>query len=138
MAEQMKPTDMLPLVTEIISAHLSANQVPAAELPDLIRQIYGALADASSGNAGPKPHGDPAVSIKKSVTPDFIVCLEDGKQCKMLKRHLRTAHDLSMDEYRKRWNLPWDYPMVAPNYARKRSRLAKQIGLGTQPRRKRA
>ena len=137
MAEQMKPTDMLPLVTEIISAHLSANQVPAAELPDLIRQVYGALADASSGEAGPRPLGGPAVAIKRSVTPDFVICLEDGKQCKMLKRHLRTAHDLSMDEYRKRWNLPWDYPMVAPNYARKRSRLAKQIGLGTQPRRKR-
>src|ERR1700756_2384822 len=99
MAEQMNPTDLLPLVTEIISAHLSSNRVPAAELPDLIRQVYGALADASSGEAGPQPHGDPAVSIKKSVTPDFVICLEDGKQCKMLKRHLRTAHDLSMDEY---------------------------------------
>ncbi len=138
MAEETKPTDLLPLVSEIISAHLSSNKVPPEDLPDLIRQIYGALAGASSGQEGPKPHGDPAVPIKKSVTPDFIVCLEDGLKWKMLKRHLRTAHDLSMDEYRKRWNLPWDYPMVAPNYARKRSRLAKQIGLGTKPRRKRS
>src|SRR6266481_7242483 len=135
MAEEIKPAELLPLVTEIISAHLSSNKVPAADLPDLIRQIYGALVEASSGQAGTKPHGAPAVPIQKSVTPDFIVCLEDGLKWKMLKRHLRTAHDLSMDEYRKRWNLPWDYPMVAPNYARKRSRLAKQIGLGTKPRR---
>ncbi len=137
MTEQTKPTELLPLVTEIIHAHLSHNQVPAAELPDLIRQIYGALADASTGEAGPQPHGEPAVPIKKSVTPDYVVCLEDGKQCKMLKRHLRTAHAMSIEEYRHRWGLPGDYPMVAPNYAKKRSRLAKQIGLGTKRRRKR-
>src|ERR1700751_6123863 len=137
MAEQMKPTDMLPLVTEIISAHLSANQVPAAELPDLIRQVYGALADASSGEAGPQPHGDPAVPIKKSVSPDFVICLEDGKRFKMVKRHLRTAHNFSIEEYRHRWGLPGDHPMVAPNYAKKRSRLAKAAGLGTRPGRKR-
>jgi predicted transcriptional regulator len=137
MAEQMKPTDMLPLVTEIISAHLSANQVPAAEVPDLIREVYGALAGASSGEVGPQPHGDPAVAIKKSVTLDFVICLEDGKRCKMLKRHLRTAHNFSIEEYRHRWGLPGDYPMVAPNYAKKRSRLAKAAGLGTRPGRKR-
>jgi len=137
MAEEIKPAELLPLVTEIISAHLSSNKVPAADLPDLIRQIYGALVEASSGQAGPKPHGAPAVPIKKSVTPDYIVCLEDGLKWKMLKRHLRTAHAMSIEEYRTHWGLPGDYPMVAPNYARKRSRLAKQIGLGTQPRRKR-
>jgi predicted transcriptional regulator len=137
MTDQPKPTELLPLVTEIIAAHLSSNKVPATELPDLIRQIYGALAEASTGETGPTPHGDPAVPIKKSVTPEFVICLECGKQASMLKRHIRTAHGMSIEEYRHRWELAANYPMVAPNYAKKRSRLAKQIGLGTQARRKR-
>jgi len=120
----------------VVGAHLGNNKVPSGELPQLIREVYEAFAGVSAGELGPKPHGERAVPIKKSVTPDYVACLEDGKHWKMLKRHLRTAHQMSIEEYRQRWGLPFDYPMVAPNYARKRSRLAKQIGLGTRPRRK--
>jgi len=130
-------TDLLPLASDIVAAHLSNNKVPSSELPELIRNVVQALAGASAGEPAPTPRPDPAVSIKKSVTPDFIVCLEDGKKLKMLKRHLRTAYKMTPDDYRARWQLPSDYPMVAPNYAKKRSKLAKAIGLGTKPRRKR-
>ena len=134
MTEQPKPADLLPMVSSVVGAHLGNNKVPSGELPQLIREVFEAFAGLS---AGEKPHGEPAVPIKKSVAPDYIACLEDGKHWKMLKRHLRTAHQMSIEEYRQRWDLPFDYPMVAPNYARKRSRLAKQFGLGTQPRRRR-
>src|SRR5215471_4313101 len=137
MTEQLKPTDLLPIVSAVVGAHLGNNKVPSGELPQLIREVFEAFASVSAGELGSKPHGEPAVSIKKSVTPDYIACLEDGKHWKMLKRHLRIAHQMSIEEYRQRWDLPFDYPMVAPNYARKRSRLAKQIGLGTRPRRRR-
>src|SRR6202166_4554558 len=138
MAEAAQVTDLLPLASDIVAAHLSNNKVPSGELPELIRNVVQALAAASAGEPAPMPRPDPAVSIKKSITPDFIICLEDGKKLKMLKRHLRTAYKMTPDDYRTRWNLPADYPMVAPNYAKKRSSLAKKIGLGTKPRRKRA
>jgi predicted transcriptional regulator len=120
-----------------VAAHLSNNNVPSAELPQLIREVYHALAMARTGGPAPAARPEPAVSVKKSVTPDYIVCLEDGKKLKMLKRHLRTSYDMSPEQYRDRWNLPADYPMVAPNYAKQRSKLAKAIGLGTRPRRRR-
>ena len=134
----INPAELLPLVSDIVAAHVANNKITPAELPQLIREVYRALAQASGGETGSIARGDPAVPIKKSVIPDFIVCLEDGEKMKMLKRHLRTAHDMSLDQYRKRWDLPADYPMVAPNYAKARSKLAKQIGLGTKPRGKRA
>ena len=138
MAEATKTVDLLPLATDIVAAHLSNNKVPSGELPDLIRNVVHALAAASAGEPTPAPRPDAAVSVKKSVTPDYIICLEDGRKLKMLKRHLRTSYQMTPDEYRARWNLPADYPMVAPNYAKKRSRLARAIGLGTNRRRKRA
>ena len=134
----INPAELLPLASEIVAAQVSNNKITPAELPQLIREVYRALAQASGGETGSIARGDPAVPIKKSVTPDFIVCLEDGEKMKMLKRHLRTAHDMSLEQYRKRWDLPADYPMDAPNYAKARSKLAKQIGLGTKPRGKRA
>ena len=136
MPDDVKAADLLPLVTEVVAAHLSNNSVPSLEVAPLIRSVYQTLAELSV-NGTPAPRPAPAVPIKKSVTPDYIVCLEDGRQLKMLKRHLRTAYDITPDQYRKRWALPADYPMVAPNYAKKRSKLAKAIGLGTRPRRKR-
>ena len=137
MADQANPKDILPLVTDILAAHLSNNTVAMAELPTLIRNVYDALA-AAGGAPEPAPERpNPAVPVKKSVTPDYIVCLEDGKKLKMLKRHLRTAYNMSPEQYRQRWDLPPDYPMVAPNYARQRSRLAKEIGLGTRSGRRR-
>ena len=136
MSDVAKPTELLPLVTDIVAAHLSNNNVPSAELPQLIREVYHALAMASTGGPAPAARPEPAVSVKKSVTPDYIVSLEDGKKLKMLKRHLRTSYDMSPEQYRDRWNLPADYPMVAPNYAAARSQLAKQMGLGQQRRRR--
>ena len=118
------------LTADVVSAYVSHNPVPAAELPGLIGQIHAsfrALASRPPAVQGPQ---QPAVSVKKSVTPDYIVCLEDGKKFRSLKRHLRVHHDLTFDEYRAKWNLPADYPMVAPNYAAARSALAKKMGLG--------
>jgi predicted transcriptional regulator len=132
MTEESPNVDLLGLTTEIVAAHVANNTVPASELPGLISQVYSALATVG---AAPEPVAEkpqPAVPVRKSVHPDYIVCLEDGKKLKMLKRHLMTAYNLTPDEYRERWNLPADYPMVAPNYARQRSRLAKEIGLGTR------
>ena len=134
----INPAELLPLVSDIIAAQVANNKITPAELPQLIREVYQALVQASAGETGPIPRGDPAVPLKKSVTPDFIVCLEDGEKLKMLKRHLRTAHGMSLDQYRQRWGLPADYPMIAPNYAKARSKLAKQIGLGRKPRAKKA
>ena len=130
--EQSK--DLLTLTTEIVAAHVSNNTVALGDLPQLINQIYSSLANIGSAPAAPAVRPQPAVSIKKSVQPDYIVCLEDGKKLKMLKRHLKTAYNMTPEQYRERWNLAPDYPMVAPNYARQRSRLAKEIGLGTRGR----
>jgi predicted transcriptional regulator len=138
MNEELKSGTLLPMVGEIVAAHISNNKVSSADVPQLIRDVYSALASASRSDTGPTSRGEPAVAVRKSVNPDYLVCLEDGFQAKMLKRHLRTAHNLSPEQYRQRWSLPADYPLVAPNYAKARSKLAKQIGLGTKPRRKKA
>jgi predicted transcriptional regulator len=128
--------DLIDLAADIVSAYVSNNTVPAADLPALIADVYAALQKTSGGEveAAPEPL-KPAVPVKKSVTPDYIVCLEDGKKFKSLKRHLRTHYDLTPEEYREKWGLPADYPMVAPNYAAARSELAKKMGLGQQRRR---
>lgn len=131
MADQTDHTDLLALTTEIVSAHLSNNQVASDEIPAIIQKVYRTLANVNSDGGTLAERPQPAVPIKKSVTPDYIVCLEDGKKLKMLKRHLKTAYNMSPEEYRERWGLPADYPMVAPNYAEQRSKLAKEIGLGT-------
>jgi predicted transcriptional regulator len=133
-----QPNDLLALTTEIVAAHVSNNTVAVNDLPQLINQIYNSLANIGTAPATPAARPQPAVSIKKSIQPDYIVCLEDGKKLKMLKRHLKTAYNMSPEAYRERWGLSSDYPMVAPNYARQRSRLAKEIGLGTRARRGRA
>ncbi len=138
MSERSNTNDLLSLTTEIVSAHVANNSVAVNDLPHLIQEVYRTL--SSVGNVPVVPERpQPAVPVKKSVTPDYIICLEDGKKLKMLKRHLKTAYNMSPEEYRDRWGLPADYPMVAPNYAQHRSTLAKKIGLGTKPRkRKRA
>jgi len=130
--------DLLTLTTEIVAAHVSNNTIALGDLPQLINQIYNSLATMGTAPVAPAARPQAAVSVKKSVQPDYIVCLEDGKKLKMLKRHLMTAYNMSPEAYRERWGLPADYPMVAPNYARQRSRLAKEIGLGTRARRARA
>jgi predicted transcriptional regulator len=139
MAEDAKQVALLPMVTEIVAAHLSNNSVAVADIPRLINEVYGALTSLAGG-ARPASSAagrqEPAIAIKKSISPDFIICLEDGKKLKMLKRHLRTAYGMTPDQYREKWGLPADYPMVAPNYAKKRSSLARQIGLGTGGRRR--
>jgi MucR family transcriptional regulator, transcriptional regulator of exopolysaccharide biosynthesis len=123
--------DLVALTAKIVSAYVSNNSVGASELPQLISETHAALGQASVANAASvEEELKPKVPIKKSVTPDYIVCLEDGKRFKSLKRHLRTHYDLSPDDYRARWKLPPDYPMVAPNYAQERSALAKKMGLG--------
>ena len=128
--------DLLALTTEIVAAHVSNNTVAVGDLGQLINQVYQSLANIGSVPAvAPATRPQPAVSVKKSIQPDYLVCLEDGKKLKMLKRHLKTAYNMSPEAYRERWGLPNDYPMVAPNYARQRSRLAKEIGLGTRARR---
>ena len=137
MPEDMKAGNLLPLVTQVVAAKLSTSKIPSAEVAALIQSVYEVLNELRIKGT-PTELPAPAVPIKQSVTPDYIVCLEDGRQVKMLKRHLRNAFDMTPDQYRRRWGLPADYPMVAPNYAKKRSQLAKTSGLGTQPRRKRA
>lgn len=124
--------ELVGMVAEIVSAYVSANQVPSQELPGIIRTVHSALLEvAGAAVAGHETPLEPAVSVKKSITPDFIICLEDGKKFKSLKRHLRTRYGMTPDEYRSKWGLPHDYPMVAPNYAKERSTLAKRMGLGT-------
>ena len=137
MAEEPQTPNLLPLVADIIAAQLSNNQVPTAEIPTLIRDVLTALADAATGK-GPVILPEPKVPAKKSVFPDRLICIDCGAEMKMLKRHLRTEHNLGPEEYRARWGLPADYPVVAANYAKRRSKLAKAIGLGTRPRKKRS
>ena len=133
MTDKTNNKDLLALTTEIVAAHVSNNTVSLNDLPQLIGQVYQSL--LGIGKITPVAvRPQPAVPVKKSVHPDYIVCLEDGKKLKMLKRHLMTAYKLTPEAYRERWGLPPDYPMVAPNYARQRSRLAKEIGLGTRGR----
>ncbi len=128
MPDDKPSAELLGLATKIVAAHVSHNTVPTSDLPGLIATVHQALAKAGSEEAAGRPKS--AVPIKQSIKPEYIVCLEDGKKHKMLKRHLRAAHDMTPDEYRQRWGLPVDYPIVAPNYAAARSKLAKKIGLG--------
>jgi predicted transcriptional regulator len=125
--------EILALTTEIVSAHVANNSVVQSDVPDLIQQVYSKLSELASGEEANNVELTPAVPIKKSVTDDFIVCLEDGKKLKMLKRHLMTAYGMTPEDYRAKWGLKADYPMVAPNYAAKRQELAKKIGLGRKP-----
>jgi predicted transcriptional regulator len=125
------------LTAQIVSAYVSNNSVPAGDIPALINQVHAALTRVLTGQAdAPTEPLRPAVSIKKSITPEYIVCLEDGKKFKSLKRHLRTQYNMTPEQYRDKWGLTPDYPMVAPNYAAARSQLAKQMGLGQQRRRR--
>ena len=137
MSEHQTTPNTVELAAEIVSAFVSHNPVPAAQLPALIGNIHDALTKVASGSAEPPAAEEPkapAVPIKKSVQPDYIVCLEDGKRFKSLKRHLRTVYDLTPEQYRAKWGLPADYPMTAPNYAAARSELAKSMGLGARRR----
>jgi predicted transcriptional regulator len=132
MAEQGADlSELLTLTVDIVASHVSNNGVPVSELPQLIQHVYTALAELGKEAAPVAEKPQPAVPIRKSITPDYIFCLEDGKKLKMLKRHLKTAYDMTPDQYRERWGLASDYPMVAPNYAEQRRDLAKKIGLGT-------
>ena len=130
-----KPSpELLEHTTKIVAAHVANNAMPAADLPGLIATVHETLAKLGTEEAAEKP--TPAVPIKQSVKPEYIVCLEDGKKQKMIKRHLKTAHGMTPTEYRERWRLPRDYPLVSPNYAKQRSKLAKKIGLGSKARTK--
>ncbi len=137
MAENAGNPTFIGLTADIVSAYVSNNSVPATDIPALINQVHAALARVSS------PRGEysteaakPAIAVKKSITADYLICLEDGKKFKSLKRHLRTQYNMTPEQYREKWGLPSDYPMVAPNYAAARSQLAKQMGLGQQRRRR--
>ena len=130
MAETNLHGELLGLTAQIVSAHVSHNPVPASELPGLIQEVFRTLTGVGSRPAPEPERPQPAVPIKKSITPGYLICLEDGKKLKMLKRHLKTSYNLSPEQYRERWGLPSDYPMVAPNYAKARSQLAKEMGLG--------
>jgi predicted transcriptional regulator len=126
--------EVLALTAEIVSAHVANNSVVQNDVPELIQSVFGKLTELASGEDATSVELTPAVPIKKSVTDDYIICLEDGKKLKMLKRHLMTAYGMTPEEYRAKWGLKPDYPMVAPNYAAKRQELAKKIGLGRKPR----
>jgi predicted transcriptional regulator len=136
MSEHQTTPTTIELAAEIVSAFMSNNPVPAAQLPALIGAVHDALTKSVSGAVQPAPKEpkEPAVPIKRSVQPDYVICLEDGKRFKSLKRHLRTVYDLTPDQYRAKWGLPHDYPMVAPNYAAVRSEMAKSMGLGARRR----
>ncbi|CAN5254017.1 MucR family transcriptional regulator [soil metagenome] len=123
--------ELLEMTADIVSAYVGNNSVSASDLPSLIANIHSALSQVTTGTleAAPEPQ-EPAVPVRKSISPDFLICLEDGRKFKSLKRHLRTKYDMSPEDYRAKWNLPKDYPMVAPNYAKARSDLAKSMGLG--------
>ena len=122
---------LITLTTDIVAAHVTNNEVAITELPNLIRTVHDALATLGTAPAAPATRAEPAVSVRSSIKPDYLVCLEDGKKLKMLKRHLMTHYQMTPEQYRAKWNLPADYPVVAPNYAETRRNLAKQIGLGT-------
>ena len=124
---------LITLTSDIVAAHVSNNSVSVDDVTSLITNVYGALSGLGQAAAETAERPEPAVSVRASIKPDYIVCLEDGKKLKMLKRHLMTHYNLTPEQYRQRWNLPADYPMVAPNYAEKRRELAKKIGLGRKP-----
>ena len=124
-------TEALELTTDIVAAYVSNNPVQSSELTGLIRNVHATLQELAGSRSEAGADAKPAIPVKKSVTDEYIICLEDGKKFKSLKRHLRAKYDMTPEEYREKWGLPYDYPMVAPSYARKRSKLAKQMGLGT-------
>ena len=128
---------LLTLTADIVAAHVSNNSVAVNDLPNLIQNVHSALSGISGSTTAAEPKPEPKVSIRSSIKPDYIVCLEDGKRLKMLKRHLMTHYNLTPDQYRQKWGLSADYPMVAPNYAEQRRKLAKSIGLGTKRRKTR-
>ena len=135
MAEEAQDDTLITLTADIVAAHVSNNSVAVNDLPQLIQNVHGALSGLSSRSA-PEVRPEPKVPIRSSIKPDYIVCLEDGKKFKSLKRHLRTQYNMTPEQYREKWGLPSDYPMVAPNYAAARSQLAKKMGLGQQRRRR--
>ncbi|WP_417667405.1 MucR family transcriptional regulator [Roseibium sp.] len=136
MTDSPVDANLIDLTADIVSAYVSNNTVASTDLPNLINEVYGALQRTATESLEPEPEPlKPAVPIKKSVMADYIICLEDGKKFKSLKRHLRTHYDMTPEEYREKWDLPADYPMVAPNYAAARSELAKKMGLGQQRKR---
>ena len=124
--------ELLTLTADIVSSHVANNTVAVSDLPNIIENVYSTLSRLGTEAKPVEPKQEPAVSIRASIKPDYIVCLEDGKKLKMLKRHLMTHYNMTPEEYRAKWNLPADYPMVAPNYAQQRRTLAKKIGLGTK------
>jgi predicted transcriptional regulator len=137
MPDNMNSPNYVELAADIVSAYVSNNSVATSDLPSLISDIHSALMRISNGVVeAPSEVLKPAVPVKKSITPDYIICLDDGKKFKSLKRHLRTQYNMTPEEYRERWNLPAEYPMVAPNYAQARSQLAKKMGLGQQRRKR--
>ncbi len=144
MAEEVAKSEqgeVLRMAVDIVSAYVANNTVPAGQVPEVINMVYNSLTTLDGGAEATAEPAKPAISVRRSITPEYIVCLEDGKKLKMLKRHLRAAYDMSPEEYRAKWGLPADYPMVAPNYAAQRSAFAKKIGLGRkkgqkQPRRR--
>ncbi|MCR9194265.1 MAG: MucR family transcriptional regulator [Hyphomonas sp.] len=127
---QQSNAELLEMTTDIVASFVANNPVPASGLPDLIQTVHQTVQELASEEPTAPPRPDPAVAISKSITPDHIICLEDGRKLKMLKRYLRSRYNLTPEEYRARWGLPSDYPMVAPNYAKRRSAFAKEIGLG--------
>ncbi len=130
-AEKSGRNDILRMAVDVVSAYVSKNPLPTSQITEVINTVYGSLAALEGGVVETKAEAQkPAVNVKRSITPDYLVCLEDGKRLKMLKRHLRTTYGMNPDEYRVKWGLPPDYPMVAPNYAAQRSDFAKKIGLG--------
>lgn len=129
MADHYDRNEILNLTADIVSSHVANNRIESAEIPALIRQVYATLKSVGE-HVGQPERPQPSVPVKRSVTPEYIICLEDGKKLKMLKRHLMTAYSMTPEQYRDRWGLPPDYPMVAPNYANQRRDLAKKIGLG--------
>ncbi len=137
-ANEVADDTLLTLTADIVAAHVSNNSVAVNDLPLLIQNVHSALSGISGAVAAPEEKPQPKVTIRSSIKPDYIVCLEDGKKQKMLKRHLRTNHNMTPAQYRERWGLPADYPMVAPNYAEQRCTLAKSIGLGTKRKKTRA
>ena len=136
MDENMEQDSLIELTAEIVSAYVSNNSVASGDISTIISEVHSALNRTATGKAEPAPAPlKPAISVRKSITPDYLICLEDGKRFKSLKRHLRTHYDLTPEEYREKWGLASDYPMVAPNYAKARSSLAREMGLGQKRRR---
>jgi len=128
-AKSISDEEMLRMTANVVSAYVGNNSLPTTQIPDVIKTVYGSLTSLGR-NGGGRDLPRPAVPIRRSITPDYIVCLEDGRKLKMLKRHLRTTYNMTVEDYRQKWGLPGDYPMVAPNYAKQRSVFAKRIGLG--------